>query len=331
MQTTSTLCRLIVLYSLTITTLLYGKGGDTRTDTNTTVMPYSYTLSLAPQRTPPIHGTLLEDFTFHIGTDSSFGNRFGRYTGLAWTRTMQKQGYGIHDEIAEVGRDVVLKTLENSAREALISHLPIDEWKDWFFGSGAFGRFFENVVEGSIGNTEEENLEYVSAEPSETMINKSWWHETQDDLSLQYGVRPVYGYVMADIGHQHARSLGRKILPIVHVDLRLKLEMPSFQRDGWTRIIKTESQLVFPLPKKCQLSVGGSMYPIQLFGTSHSGANRYSPSVSVRFDQLFTKNEKSVGLFSVGTQIGAHQVLVSAQFAVPWEFLADRIYGRSRN
>jgi len=148
---------------------------------------------------------------------------------LGWIREQDRFGYNSLEDLNNDGARLFGRIGLDSLRTAAVASLPLEFWQDHWEG------WFGNVLAGTIGNPEEEHLQYTSVTYSAV---RSSWERANEGSGVQWGLRPwrtnPYVYVLAKAGHYEGRSLitaegraGYTMLGSSKLEARVALALPS--------------------------------------------------------------------------------------------------------
>lgn len=255
-------------------------------------------------RTPVEHETFLQEFHRQMRDRTAFLDAFGPQTALGWVRQLDHSGYGIHDKIANKGRDVFESIALDSLRETAADRLPFDDWESkwtklWY------ATWLGQLLQGTIGNTREEHLTFASATPNASDIEQAAELSTpREHNRYDYGFRSFSTfYTEADIGKWS------KTQPLIHLGAQVSL-VTSWNALTDGRAIRLASQMMLPLPYDCQFVAGGEMY----------AASDLRPTCSVRLQHLiFGDRLRGEGGFAyVGSQFNEQERRISTGLSISW-------------
>jgi len=254
--------------------------------------------------------SFLELFKRQMALDESGSDRIGYIGRINFWRAELRQTYSLHEYYNSVGRGIYISTFKNSAREASVARLPYSGTYSWL-EEGRVGRFLNDFIEGSVGNTREELLQFGSALPNLPTAEEVFWRP-DPTVSLHYGLRWSYAYLQTDIGHHWGG------LPVIHIDTRLSATVPTdrFDKTLELRLVRLESNVIFPLPYHCQVVFSGKVYPGEYLRRSID----YTPSGSVRLERVIG-NGRLFGIASAGCSSGPHETVIFGQIVLPLDML----------
>jgi hypothetical protein len=261
-----------------------GSGAEpqqTETKTNTATIAYLPWWTQAGPTEPT--EAVRENFSAGLLNSDSF--EFDRFQGpasqLNWVRRFNAQGYGAIEHFNSSGARMFQSLASDSLRDATAAALPSEYWEDVW--TGLLGK----SIAGTIGDAEEEGLDYTSISYSATRRS---WESSHRDAGFNWGFRPwrtnPYLYFLAHAGHLERRPL-------------LTLE----GRSGYTLFgsSKVEGRLALALPSAFQLSGAASFDPVKMHGDYHG-----SPHFSVTLERAvhLSRNAIPSTLFFVGFRAG---------------------------
>lgn len=247
-----------------------------------------------------------DDVRHNARKDRSVGDRFGPLSQERWIRRENALGYGIWTKRMEKGRGAIMNMTKNAFLDTIADRVPTEEWLGNFSRS-RFSQFFVRLVRGSVGNSEEQDLEYVSASPSQNSIDETaeMLASIRTDRIWDYGVKPWYAYVMADVGKD---SDGK---PLFHFDMRGAMRVSAMDESGVARLLRIESQIIIPIYRDFTLTIGSMFYPGEITDAIDENYRDYSPSGSIRLQHTI-EWPNAEGLFYIGCKTGPHETLVSS-------------------
>lgn len=222
-------------------------------------------------------------------------NRLGLGSLFKNTQVALHKGGPSLDYYNNLGHGTFDSILEYSAREAVVDELPVKQWEDASASYAKKALVF--LLKGSIGNTEEEDANLVSATPQSETMNPSWWQENKDKGIRSTGIRVLrrspYAYVSFGVGHVNHR-------PVI-VDCRLY----SMLFDHNTGTPRLSVRTIIPLSERSNFNIGGELYPTTM--TTTESRSR----LSVRYERaLFDRSWKT--FYSVGAESSEKEQLLSA-------------------
>ena len=148
---------------------------------------------------------------------------------MGWIREQDRFGYNSLEDINNDGARLFGRIGLDGLRSAAVAALPLEYWQDHWEG------WFGNVLANTIGNPEEEHLQYTS--PTYSAVRTSW-ERSNDDSGVKWGLRPwrtnPYIYILAKAGHYEGRSLitaegraGYTMFGTTKLEGRVSLALPS--------------------------------------------------------------------------------------------------------
>jgi hypothetical protein len=228
-----------------------------------------------------------------IFTSRIYYDRFRYPSLLGWVIRSNRERYDIHDSYSSIGQSTVKDMLVTAARETFVDRTPFNEWeqsvnewgRDEEYNPAQLVRFSAWIIRSSVGNTEEHDMEAVSAQPSYHTLRylKSFkWQSDEGFWDTEYGWRPFrdkpYVYFNNNFGHF-------KNKPFIRNEIRCY----GYLRPNDFGLIKAEGQATITTGDTSQVVIGGKMYP------SAMSSNRHKPSASIRLESLLFKGVGSVG------------------------------------
>ncbi len=240
----------------------------------------------------------LDDMIAYKGNISG-NNRLGYMNMVRLIRDQNRLGYNFTEKYNRIGTKVFIDTLGDSAREIFVAVTPIDA-----IGEETESRivgFIGSVFRSSVGNTEEEDLNSISATPQATGLEQKWWLTKNDNGLLDTGWKPFretpYVYATFGIGH------------INHKPALLNVRLYSMLFDRQVGNPRFDLNMIIPCSQLSQIVIGGSLYPASM------QVEDRQPRASIRYERALFKDTKSK-FFSVGVQTGHEETLALATFSV---------------
>lgn len=222
----------------------------------------------------------------------------------------QFAGHDVWKHNVALGRGVIVDTVVDGFRDAAGDTVPYEDWLDsWgqrtngFFARAVIrpvASFFTGLIDGSVGNTEEEELKFGLPTTSEIALSR--WQQAKRQYELRYGVHDTYGYLTAKIGD------------ICYVDTRLQASLSGFDMSALTRVLRLSGQLTFPLPWSGRFIVGGAIYPEEYAYSQGFDHANYGPSFGVRYEHSLIVHGKQLGSGALGWSEDAHGRLFAFQY-----------------
>lgn len=249
------------LLKVTLSIFILAGHVSAQASTNTNMLDAGLPIVSFHIETPEGDGSFLKRFKYeisHRAHDVSI-DVFGYPASALWSLRFERGGYNIHNDVTSAGKDIFKRSFSYAAREAFVNGLPLEQWEDFGerLGNGILGksaRFLGYTIVDSIGNTDEERLNYVSPSPSAPVFENFNLENHSKDGSFRGGLRPwrssPYLYMEKDIGHFSGKPA-----------LTLSLRCYSLLEDRDIGTLKMESQAVLPLSDSYYAVFGGSVYP----------------------------------------------------------------------
>jgi hypothetical protein len=220
---------------------------------------------------------------------------------LGWIRQQDRFGYDSLEGLNADGARLFGRIGLDSLRSAAVSALPLEYWQDHWEG------WIGNVFANTIGNPEEEHLQYTS--PTYSAVRTSW-ERANEDAGVHWGVRPwrtnPYIYILAKAGHYDGRSL-----------------ITAEGRAGYTMFgtTKLEGRIALALPSSFQLAAGATTDPSRV--NSMNEASHFAVTLErlVRSSALQTPTLFFVGFrsgFRGGRDDNRQENVIIAGFTRGW-------------
>lgn len=249
--------------------------------TNQAAIPYSS--DSIEWQSPPVMDVLKTRFLYEVGTsdDIVFDRLLGPASQLSWTRRQINSGYASIDRFTADGAGMMQKIGVDSLRTAAIEAFPLEAWQDHWLG------WFGNILAGTIGNPEEEDIGITSIASS--AVRSRWESETRDK-SMEWGVRPwntaPYVYLLTRGGHFDGK-------PLLTLETRMGYSMSG---SG-----KLENRLTLQLPASFRLAASASLDPARVGTSDPRGAY-----LGITLERVINPNGLyPIGMFYIGFRSGA--------------------------
>ncbi len=224
--------------------------------------------------------------------DRIYYDRFGHPSRTDWLFLQDLYGYGIHESLARGGKNVVFDAILDSARETAVDVVPFEAWgqsvEEWgqtnTYNPSWMARVASWTIRTSIGNTEEEDIEMVSAKTSYRSISRLKrfsWQNGDGSWKTIYGWRVwrdnPYVYLNNSIGHFKDR-------PLIYTSVRCY----GYLRPGDFGLIKLETQATVAISDRTQMVIGGSFCPLD-------DERPDSAALSIRLERVILGGVGSIG------------------------------------
>lgn len=213
------------------------------------------------------------------------GDKFGYVSEVRNIAKRDNLRYDYAEHVNSSAANMFVDIGGDASREIFVDVLPIEEWEE---SGRTFLSFFGNVFKNSIGNTEEERENTVSATPQTHNLSREWWKSNYGNGLTAIGIRPFrdkpYAYTEFDVGHIEGRP--------AKVSLRVYSMLFDSNMTGAPKI---ELRSIIPTGKRSHVVLGGSFYPTE------SRSNDHRPKGSIRYESVIFNHVKDV-FWSVGLQ-----------------------------